>query len=140
MVDSIYYTDKYNRILMGHSLGGYFALYSLYHQLSSNQNLFSGYIAASPSTHYNNNYILTSLEKTESSSKNIKDYISSGGLEDNPADTSMWSTVKVFASLQTSLQKKNAVQLKTEVYSNLGHMNTQIPSFIRGFQWMLFSE
>lgn len=140
MVDSIYHTDKNNRILMGHFLGGYFTLYILYHQLSSDQNLFSGYIAASPSTHYNNNYILTSLEKTESNSKHIKAYISSGGLENNLSDTSMWPTAKVFAALQTSLQKKNAVQLKTEVYSNLGHMDTQIPSFIKGLQWMLFSE
>ncbi|MFT3747327.1 MAG: alpha/beta hydrolase-fold protein [Agriterribacter sp.] len=140
IVDSVYHTDKHNRILMGHSLGGYFALYSLYHQLSSHQNLFSGYIAASPSTHYNNNYILTNLEKTESNSKNIKAYISSGGLEDNPADTSAWSTANVFSSLQTSLQKKNAIQLRTEMYSNLDHMDTQIPSFIKGLQWMLFKE
>lgn len=139
-VDSNYRTDKGNRILMGHSLGGYFALYSLSQHLAAGHNLFSGYIAASPSTHYNHNYMLTTLNNTTTKNKNIKAYISSGGLEDNPSDTSMLSTEKVFASLHSSLEQKNNILLKTEAYSNLGHMDTQIPSFIKGLQWMMFSE
>lgn len=139
-IDSSYRTDKDNRILMGHSLGGYFALYALSQQLASNQPLFNGYIAASPSTHYNHNYILNSLQKVTAKNKNIKAFISSGGLEDNPADTSMMPTAKVFASLQSSLQQKNDIQLKTTVFSNLDHMDTQLPTFIKGLQWILMSE
>lgn len=139
-IDSSYRTDTVNRILMGHSLGGYFTLYALSEQLTSNHPLFSGYIAASPSTHYNHNYILTLLEKITAKNKNLKAFISVGGLEDNPSDTSALSTAKVFTSLQSSLQQKNNIQLKTAVYSNLDHLDTQIPAFIKGLQWMLLSE
>lgn len=139
-IDSSYRTDTGNRILMGHSLGGYFALYSLSQQLTYHKNIFAGFIAASPSTHYNRYYILNTLEKTGTKNKNIKAYISSGGLEDNSSDTSMLSIANVFASLQSSLQQKSSIQLKTDVYSNLDHLDTQIPSFIKGLQWMLFSE
>lgn len=139
-IDSNYRTDRNNRILMGHSLGGYFALYSLSQQLTSGHHVFAGYIAASPSTHYNNYYILNILKNTAANKKNIKAYISSGGLEDNSLDTSMLSTANVFASLHTSLQQKNNIQVKTDAYSDLDHLDTQIPSFIKGLQWMLFSE
>lgn len=139
-IDSHYRTDKHNRVLMGHSLGGYFALYSLYKELEAQQSLFSGYIAASPSSHYNHYYIINALEKISGRNKNLKAYISAGGLEDNPSDTSAMPAARVFASLRSSLQQKNSIALKTDTFSDLDHLDTQIPSFIKGLQWMFLSE
>src|SRR5690606_27820801 len=51
-IDRNYHTDKFSRTLMGHSFGGYFALYALLQDLETlevDPSLFSNYISASPS-------------------------------------------------------------------------------------------
>lgn len=141
-VEISYPADKHNRILMGHSLGGYFTLYALQQSLLKSSGLFNGYIAASPSTHYNNYYLLHELRKMQRQNMhNVKSYISSGGLEDGAAnDTAMLSTAKVFSSLDTSLRINAGTQYKAEVYSNLDHMDTPLTTFVKGLQWILNKE
>lgn len=143
IVDQQYKTDTLKRVLMGHSLAGYFTDYALLQNLEGKSNSFSGYIAASPSLHYNNYYLLKQFNKTPSSKKTqkIKSYISYGGKEDegSPDDS---STVKLPAlSLQLSklLSEKQSAHLthKTDIYSNLGHMDTQIPGFLKGLNYIL---
>jgi uncharacterized protein len=141
-VEKSYPVNKYNRILMGHSLGGYFTLYALQQSLLKPSGLFNGYIAASPSTHYNNYYLLHELRKMQRQNMhNVKAYISSGGLEEGTDnDTAMFSTTKVFSSLDTSLRINAGIQYKAEVYSNLDHMDTPLPTFVKGLQWILNKE
>src|SRR5215203_282866 len=84
-IDSVYKTDTAKRILMGHSLGGYFTAYTLLQDLQGKSNRFSGYIAASPSIHYNNYYLLRqfkALSSQQNRGKKIKAYITYGGQED----------------------------------------------------------
>jgi predicted alpha/beta superfamily hydrolase len=137
-IDRKYATNKNARILAGHSLGGYFTVYALQQNLLKKNRFFCGYIAASPSTHYNNNYILSELEKlsTEKQSQ-IKSYITFGGLE-NEEDSTILRTDEVLLSLSRSL--KNKVDYTGEEYSHLGHMETPFPTFIKGLQWMLEKE
>lgn len=141
-IDSSYPVNKNNRILVGHSLGGYFTLYALQQSLLKSSGFFNGYIAASPSAHYNNYYLLHELRKMQQQNKhNVKAYISSGGLEDGAdSDTAMYSTAKVFSSLDTSLKINAGIQYKAEVYSNLDHMDTPLPTFVKGLQWILNKE
>lgn len=52
-IDGKYRTDTASRVLMGHSLGGYFTLFSLLESIKTGKKEFTGFIAASPSLHYN---------------------------------------------------------------------------------------
>jgi hypothetical protein len=36
-----------------------------------------------------------------------------------------------------SAKQSNYVVYKSDIYSNLDHMDTQIPTFIKGLQWTL---
>lgn len=140
-IDKKYPADKDRRVLMGHSLGGYFTLYSLHQNLLAKNYVFSSYIAASPSTHYNHNYILEELKKLkEGKGGEIKSYITFGGLEDTEEageDTDMLKTGEVLLSLNRSLKDNCGTDYRCDNYSNLGHMDTALPTFIKGLQWTL---
>jgi predicted alpha/beta superfamily hydrolase len=139
-IDQKYSSDKDNRVLMGHSLGGYFTVYALQQNLLNRNNVFHGYIAASPSTHYNHNYILKELENLDVGNQaKIKSYITFGGLEDEEEeDSTLLKKDRVFLSLEKSF--KNKINYKGVSYSNLGHMDTPLPTFIKGLQWVLNKE
>ncbi|ATL49304.1 hypothetical protein COR50_20170 [Chitinophaga caeni] len=139
-IDTKYHVDKNKRVLMGHSLGGYFTLYALQQQLSSRDNLFGGYIAASPSLHYNHYYLLDAFEKLSKQDSNpAKVYTTFGGLEDGESteDSTMLKTDESLSALSKSLKGKEGIEYKGEVFSNLDHMDTQLPSFVKGMQWVL---
>lgn len=143
-IDKEYNTDASKRVLMGHSLGGYFTVYALLQDLLGKSENFSSYIAASPSIHYNRYYLLEQLEKaTPKIKKNrkIKAYLTYGGQEDdeNEGDSSMINLTKLTVQLSKSLSEKQSGYLnyKSDIYSNLGHMDTQLPTFIKGMQWTL---
>ena len=146
-IDKNYNTDTVKRILAGHSLGGYFSAYALSQDLSGKNNNFSGYISASPSIHYNNYYLLNQFKQTPQKigkTKKIKAYFTFGGLEDeeNAADSSMIKQRSVSEQLSKQLAVKQSSYLiyKSDIFSNLGHMETQIPTFIKGLQWILSEE
>jgi predicted alpha/beta superfamily hydrolase len=138
-LDKKYRTNKNKRILIGHSLGGYFSLYALHQNLLNKNSIFNGYIAASPSTHYNDNYILRELENLKCDDQpGIKTYITFGGLEDEEEDPSMLKANQVFLRLDKCF--KNKINYKGDTYSSLNHMDTALPTFIKGLQWMLSQE
>lgn len=139
-IDVKYSVDKNSRMLVGHSLGGYFTIYALLQNLLTKNNIFFGYIAASPSTHYNHNYILNELAKLNVANQpQINSYIAFGGLEDEEEeDPTILKIDNVFLKLDKSF--KNKINYKGETYSNLGHMETPIPAFIKGLQWTLGIE
>ena len=129
---------------MGHSLGGYFATYALLQDLMGKNNSFSSYIAASPSIHYNKYYLLNQLKETsqqKNRNKKIRAYITYGGLEDgeNANDSGLIKLSEVSAQLSKLLSEKQSdyIIYKGDTYSNLGHMDTQLPTFIKGLQWTL---
>jgi uncharacterized protein len=146
-IDKDYNTDTSKRVLAGHSLGGYFSAYALLQNLSGKSNNFSGYIAASPSIHYNNYYLLNQFKQTPQKIKQttkIKAYFTFGGLEEqeNATDSSMIKQSSVSEQLSKYLGVKQSTYLiyKSDIFSNLGHMETQIPTFIKGLQWTLSED
>lgn len=139
-IDKQYSTDTTKRILMGHSLGGYFTLYALQQELGG-AHTFNGYIAASPSLHYNHYYLLQQLKKVtapDKRNKQVKAYVSYGGLE-NSDDSAAVPLTALLTQLSAALTEKS-VRCKGDVYSALDHMDTQLPGFIKGLQWTLADE
>jgi uncharacterized protein len=146
-IDKVYKTDTSKKVLMGHSLGGYFTTYALLQNLAGKNNSFSSYIAASPSVHYNKYYLLNQLKEIPAQkerSRKLRTYITFGGLEDSndTEDSSMLKLSEVSGQLLKLLSAKQSgcVIYKSDTYSNLSHMDTQIPTFIKGLQWALSKD
>jgi predicted alpha/beta superfamily hydrolase len=142
-IDHEYRTDSSNRILMGHSLGGYFTAYALLKNLSGTGNHFNAFIAASPSLHYNDYYVIkefNNLSKAEARDKKLKAYFTFGGLEEDPIEES--SIIPDLISALSTISKKQAgmLSIKTDIFTNLDHMDTPIPTFIKGLQWVLTTD
>lgn len=126
-IDSAYRTDRTNRTIMGHSLGGYFVLYALTRQLTGSP-VFNNFVAASPSLYYHNNYLTKELENSPASknnSDNIQLYMTMGELEVSENQSNN------FKDFPQTLTDKTAF-IQTEVYRNLEHMGTAIPTFENG--------
>jgi predicted alpha/beta superfamily hydrolase len=143
-IDKYYKTDTSQRVLMGHSLGGYFIGYTLLQDLMGKCNSFSSYIAASPSIHYNKYYLLNRFKEIATQKdrrKKIKTYITYGGQEDaeSKTDSSIMRLNNLTSQLSDLFSVKHSKYLiyKSDIYSNLDHMDTQIPTFIKGLQWTL---
>ncbi len=134
-IDSTYRTDKANRTIMGHSLGGYFVLYALNQNLSDSL-VFNNFIAASPSIYYHDNYLTKEIGSSltyQRNVENIKVYLTIGELEvlENQSDD--------FKKLSKILADK-AISIQTEVYKNLEHMGTAIPTFENGIQLFMSKQ
>jgi len=143
-IDKEYNIDTSKRVLMGHSLGGYFTAYTILQDLLGKSTCFNSYIAASPSLHYNKYYLLSQLNETagqKNRRKKIKTYITFGGQEDaeSKTDSSIVKLTDLTNHLSNLFSVKQAdyIIYKNDIFSNLDHMDTQIPTFIKGLQWTL---
>jgi predicted alpha/beta superfamily hydrolase len=128
-IDSTYRTDKTNRTIAGHSLGGYFVLYALTRHLVE-PSVFNNFVVASPSLYYHDNYLITEIESFsiyKSNAENIKLYLTIGELELSE------SQLKDFERLTKVLTDKT-INFQTDIYHNLEHMGTAIPTFEKGIQ------
>ncbi|RYF78107.1 MAG: hypothetical protein EOO39_02305 [Cytophagaceae bacterium] len=130
-IDSTYRTASQNRTLLGHSFGGYFALYTLLNQAQSKTRDFQNFVAASPSVWYHTFYLnqlpaqLSRVNKADS----IRLFLSVGGQEN-----AQWDIQPVVA-LTTAIKQTRKVGLAGEVYNQLGHMDTGQLSFLKGLQY-----
>ncbi|MFD1145221.1 alpha/beta hydrolase-fold protein [Larkinella insperata] len=132
-IEKRYRVDTTHRTLMGHSFGGYFALFALYKNLTGTP-VFDQLVAASPSLWYHDTYLLKQFETasvSNSARKNCKLFLTTGELEmaEYSPDT--------FSDLIRSLQKTDAVRVRYKAYKQLEHMGTAVPSFEDGIE--LFS-
>ncbi len=139
-MDDAYRTDTTQRILMGHSMAGYFTTYALLQDLLGKSNGFSGYIAASPSLAYHKRYMLDQLKELEPQTipRKINAYFTYGGLEDEEDKIALagLKTRDILAQLSASLSKHSKrLTYKTDTFSSLGHMDAQMPAFIKGLRW-----
>jgi len=97
-IDENYKTAPF-RILMGHSFGGTFAVYSLY----TNPELFSGYIAVSPYLHYDDNYLVNQAEtKLKSAYNKPKFFFMTVGNEPN-----YFEPLKTFSTAMKEISDKS---------------------------------
>lgn len=138
-IDANYAVDTSNRILMGHSLGGYFSTFAMHENLAAKNDIFAGYIAGSPTLFYNNNYLINQFANANFLNQNkTKAYITFGGSED--AEFSAIVPIKradVLASLENAMKTKNQINYTGEIYTHLAHADTPLPTFIKGINWML---
>lgn len=129
-IDSIYRTSPHNKTLVGHSLGGYFALYTLLMQAKNKTHEFKNFVAASPSIWYNKFYLnqlpaqLPALDKKDST----RLFLSVGALE-NP----QWD-IKPNRDLAAKLKRVNTLNVSGGSYSHMDHMDTGQLSFLKGLQ------
>ena len=82
-IDKTYRTDTSSRTIMGHSLGGYFSLFTLLTELKENSTYFGTYVAASPSLDYHNQYLLKQFQNGLDGSAKIRTlFLTLGAKED----------------------------------------------------------
>lgn len=141
-VDHQYRTDTASRVLYGHSLGGYFCCYALLKSVSESSSSFSRYIAASPSLHYNNYYLLKRYNEAAartSSHKKIRLFMSFGGSENDDDEPGALSMDQLSKNISRVLLNKQTGYIDHQFtwFSGLDHMDTPIPSFIKGMQYCL---
>lgn len=131
-IDSNYRADSTQKTLLGHSFGGYFSLLALSEQIRNKRSDFTGFVSASPSLWYNDNYIFRLSEELANSSLQnpINIFLSVGAKED-----STWSIqpVKDFSRQLGDFRLKN-VEIDTQIYSHLDHMDVGLISFIKGLK------
>lgn len=133
-IDSVYRTDKTNRTIMGHSLGGYFTLFALSRQLRDTL-VFNNFVAASPSINYHDNYLINEIGNSptnKNNMENIKLYLTIGELEN------MKGQLNDFQDLATSIGAKASTQ--TKIFKNFEHMGTAIPTFENGIKLLMTKE
>ncbi|PRY41834.1 hypothetical protein CLV58_10533 [Spirosoma oryzae] len=130
-IDSTYRTTTQNRTLLGHSFGGYFALYTLLNQANRKTRDFQNFVAASPSVWYHNFYLnqLPTQLNTVNRADSVRLFITVGGQEN-----AQWD-VKPVQNLTTAIGQTGNVGLAGGVYNQLGHMDTGQLSFVKGLQY-----
>jgi len=133
-IENTYKADPVSRTIMGHSLGGYFALFVLLKDLK-NDPVFTNYAAASPSLSYQDQYIINEFKSLPlPENKNSKLFLSMGEMElSENSDSS-------FTYFNTILKKINLVEFQSKVYPNLEHMGTAVPSFEDGLKFILMKK
>ncbi len=125
-IQSKYKTDTTDRILMGCSLGGLFAIYTLF----THPNMFKSYIAASPAYGWDGE-VLYKYEKAYFERKSTlpaKLYMTIGEVERG---------VPGFQKLSSHLTGRNYknLQIRSKVLENTGHSGTKTEGFGRGLQF-----
>lgn len=133
--DKLYRTKVENRILMGHSYGGYFCLWALLQNLQQGDNTIRSYIAASPSLQYSDEYLLQQLKQINSDFTVPKlVYTSLGELEDEEDGRQKRSISSMFQAFNEEMKTKGFknITYQGDRYSNFYHMETAIPGFMKG--------
>jgi predicted alpha/beta superfamily hydrolase len=131
-IDSNFRADTKKRTLLGHSFGGYFSLLALLEQVENKRNDFTGFVSASPTLWYNNNYLFNLTKKlNDSGLKDSLHVFLSVGAKEEPK----WSVqpVRDFSKKLSDAHIKK-IKNKVEIYSNLDHMDVGLISFIRGLE------
>lgn len=131
-IDEDFRTRREDRTLLGHSFGGYFALYTLLSQVEEKSRTFRNFVSASPTLWYNDYYLnnLVEVLKKRREKNVLNVFLSAGELED-----STW-TVGPVRKLNYDLVERNidAVDLQIRIYSQLDHMDVGMLSFTKGLQ------
>ena len=92
--------------------------------------VFNNFVAASPSIYYHDNYLIKEIETSPTYIKNIENiklYLTIGELE------TLENQSKDFEKLMEALGDRK-INYRRNVYHNLGHMETAIPTFENGVE------
>ncbi len=134
-IDSNYRTETNTRTLLGHSFGGYFSLFALLEQVAEKRNDFKGFVSASPSLWYNNNYLFRLPQQLANASHrdSLNVFLSVGALE-TPKEWTLQPVENM--SKQINGKQIGKLKLSTVIYTDLHHMDAGLISFICGIEKM----
>ncbi|MBK1438618.1 alpha/beta hydrolase [Parapedobacter sp. ISTM3] len=124
--------DTTQRTLLGHSFGGYFALFALLQQTQMGHQIFSNIVSASPSLWYNDFYLYQLPEELASAHprEKLNVIITAGGLENEEWTLSPLQKLTVLFNHQSVPN----LYLNAFIYNFLDHMDTGQLSFMKGLQ------
>jgi predicted alpha/beta superfamily hydrolase len=136
-IDKAYRTETNNRTLMGHSLGAYFTLFVLMQEILNTDHTFKNYVAASPSLHYGNKFLMDQWKQSVVYDNSIQQnlWLTCGAKEDieDSAGTEGIDNFNSFVQILDSSKYKN-VAVKVEIYPAFGHMETAVPTFVKSLK------
>jgi uncharacterized protein len=129
MIERDYRADPARRILVGHSYGGLFGLFSMYEA----PGLFDTLILSSPTLSYGERYMVQREEAYAKENKKLpaKVYLFVGEYEESLNDTTMTDTLRLAATLQG--RNYEGFSLVKHVFLDQNHCEVAAP----GIQWGL---
>jgi len=138
-IDKAYRTETNNRTLVGHSLGAYFTLFVLMQEILNTDHTFKNYVAASPSLHYGNKFLMDQWKQSVVYDNSIQQnlWLTCGAKEDieDSTGTEGIDNFNSFVQILDSSKYKN-VAVKVEIYPAFGHMETAVPTFVKSLKEM----
>jgi predicted alpha/beta superfamily hydrolase len=130
-IESNYRVSSTDRTLQGHSRGGLFALYVLFHQPDT----FKRYLISSPSNQWDNN-ILFKYEKEYSENNNDLDarvFMSFGSFEDSRSIENMHKMKKLLLSRGYPM-----FELETHIFEGENHGSVSPCAYSRGLRELFY--
>ena len=133
LIEREYRADPAARVLAGHSAGGVFTLYALFHQ----PDLFAGYSVGSPALYWGNRvtFAYETAFAEGRTSLPVKLYLGIGGREEH-VDYPMVSDLFHFVALLES-RKYEGLSLTKHIAENCNHCASTAPTFQAGLQAVL---
>lgn len=121
------------RVLVGHSFGGLFALYTLFHDYR----LFKGYLAASPTLYYSDRLVFRYEAEFARRHRTlpVKLFLAVGDREEDP-EFQMTSNFVHFAG-KVAARHYGGLSMSTLVISNSGHSASTATAYQAGLHSML---
>jgi predicted alpha/beta superfamily hydrolase len=135
-VENIFLCDPHRRILFGASRGGHFSLYSFFHNTADSNNVFCGYIGASPylpDRDADNLYEFEEILSENRKSIKSKLFLSYGELEGY--DFMVGPDEKMFKRLDERNYK--GLEFIHHVYSGKNHYTNTRPTLVDGIRLFL---
>jgi predicted alpha/beta superfamily hydrolase len=134
-VENQYRVSPSNKTIVGHSFGGLFVLFALFHQTQ----LFNNYVAASPSLWYGNqitfDYERSFFEKNKDIPVQL--YLAAGMLEESPEHGMASNMIKLTALLKS--RGCHNLTLFSKIFNECDHCAAVAPEIQNGLQ-MVFAR
>jgi uncharacterized protein len=132
-IEKGYRADPSRRILVGHSYGGLFALFSLF----ETPDLFDTLVVGSPTLSYGNRFMFQQEATFAQTHRQlpVKIYLYAGELEESIDDQTLTDTLRLGAILEG--RKYEGLTLVKHVFPNQNHCEVAAPGFQAGLKFAL---
>lgn len=133
LIEQEYRADGAARVLVGHSYGGLFTLYALFHQ----PQLFAGYVAGSPSLFYGDRVTFAYEAGFAEGHRSLplRLYLGIGGREERVDDPMVSDFFQFVARLES--RRYEGLSLTWQIVENCDHCAFTAPTFQAGLQAVL---
>jgi predicted alpha/beta superfamily hydrolase len=133
LIEKNYRVDSHNRTLVGHSLGGLFAFYTLF----TKPEIFQRYVASSPSLWWDARFMFDYEAKYSQAHTQLNThlYISAGGLETD-SNIPIAAEVPEFAT-QLTKHAYSGLQFSTTIFKDQTHASVMPMALVDGIKTVL---